>query len=59
MEKPSSQRRDMAFWILTEYGIADELKREFPNGNAIIREDYQRSFKAATRFGDTKAFLKR
>ena len=58
LEKPSGARRDMAFWILTESGLACELSEEFPNGNAILREDYQRSFKAKTRWQDTKSFLK-
>lgn len=58
-EKPSSQKRDMAYWILTESGLADEFAREFPNGNLILREDYQRSFKAVTRYRDTQLFLKK
>ena len=27
-EKPSSQKRDMAYWILTESGLEDEFARE-------------------------------
>ena len=58
MQKPSRYRRDMAFWILTESGLNEEFAKEFPNGNLILREDYQRSFKAEIRFRDTKNFLK-
>ena len=54
----SSNRRDAAFFILTETDLADELSEHFPHGNLILREDYQRSFKAKTRFRDTKKFLK-
>ena len=54
----SSQRKDVAFFILTESGLADELAEHFPHGNLIFREDDQRSFKAKTRFEDTKIFLK-
>ena len=35
------------------------MKEDYPNGNLIYREDYQRSFKAKTRFQDTKDFLKK
>ena len=38
-KKPSSQRRDAAFFILTETGLADELSEDFPHGNLILRED--------------------
>ena len=57
-EKASPQRRDMAFYLLTETNLVDELKEAFPNGNMILREDYQKSFKKRVRFQDLKTFLK-
>ena len=48
----------MAFYILTETSLADELKADYPNGNIIYREDYQKSFKKAIRWKDTKAFFR-
>ena len=56
--EPKSQRRDMAFFFLTETGLADELRDDYPNGNIIYREDYQRSFKKEVRWQDTKKFLR-
>ena len=55
----SSQQRDMAFYILTETNLADELRADYPNGNIIYREDYQKSFKKEVRWADTKVFLKK
>ena len=49
----------MAFYILTETCLAEELKEDYPNGNIIYREDYQRSFKKGVRWADTKAFLRK
>ena len=57
--KHSSQQRDMAFYILTETSLADELRADYPNGNIIYREDYQKSFKKEVRWADTKVFLKK
>ena len=51
------QQRDVAFYILTETSLADELKADYPNGNLIYREDYQKSFKKGVRWADTKSFL--
>ena len=56
--KPSGERRDMAYFILTETDLLHQLKDDFPNGNLILREDYQRSFKKKVRWNDTKSFLK-
>ena len=56
--KPASRSRILHPNGKSETGVADELKDHFPDGNAILREDYQRSFKARTRFQDTKDFLK-
>ena len=59
LEKPSSQRRDMAFYLLTETSMKDDLIVDFPNGNLILREDYQKSFKKEVRVKDMKKFLQR
>ena len=48
----------MAYFLLTETGLADDLHEDFPNGNIIYREDYQKSFKKESRWRDTKEFLK-
>ena len=48
----------MAFYLLTETSLADELKQDYPNGNIIYREDYQKSFKKQVRWEDTKRFLR-
>ena len=34
------------------------LKEDFPNGNLILREDYQKSFKKFVRWNDNKSFLR-
>ena len=49
----------MAFYLLTETGLKDELKRDYPGSNVIYREDYQRSFKKRSRWEDTKKFLRK
>ena len=54
LEKPSSQRRDMAFYLLTETSMKDDLIVDFPNGNLILREDYKKSFKKEVRVKDLK-----
>ena len=56
--KPSKDRRDMAYFLLTETDLPHQLKADYPNGNLILREDYQKSFKKRVRWNDTKAFLK-
>ena len=33
------------------------LKEDFPNGNLILREDYQKSFKKRVRWNDTKSLM--
>ena len=48
----------MAYYLLTETSLKDELKGAFPNGNIILREDYQKSFKKKVRFRDIQIFLK-
>ena len=58
LKKPKSKRRDHAFWIVTESGVADEWGEDFPNGNLIFREDYQKSFKKESRYKDLQEFLK-
>ena len=58
-EKPKTHQRDVAFFILTETSLADELKADYPNGNLIYREDYQKSFKKGVRWSDTKRFLRK
>ena len=35
-----------------------QLKEDFPNGNLILREDYQKSFKKFVRWNDNKSFLR-
>ena len=52
------ERRDVAFWILTESGLEEDIAEDYPNGGIIYREDYQRSFKAKVRFADTKEWLR-
>ena len=44
-EKPTTHQRDVAFFILTETSLADELKADYPNENLIYRKDYQKPFK--------------
>ena len=58
LKKTKSARRDHAFWIITESGVADEWGEDFPNGNLIFREDYQKSFKKQSRYRDLQDFLK-
>ena len=48
----------MAFFLLTETDLGFQLKEDFPNGNLILREDYQKSFKKLVRWNDTKSFLR-
>ena len=48
----------MAYYLFTETSIPFELKDDYPDGNAIIREDYQRSFKKKARWEATKKFVK-
>ena len=57
-QKAKKDQRDMAFFLLTETSLPHELKEDYPHGNLILREDYQKSFKKAVRWRDTKAFLK-
>ena len=47
----------MAFYLLTETGVVEELREDYPNGNLILREDYQKSFKKQVRWEDTIKFL--
>ena len=42
----------------TETNLLHELKEDYPNGNMIFREDYQKSFKKEVRWTDIKSFLK-
>ena len=49
----------MVFFLLTETDLPYQLKEDYPNGNIILREDYQKSFKAETRWRDTKKFLRK
>ena len=48
----------MAYFLLTETGLGEQFKVDFPNGNLIFREDYQKSFKKQVRWADTKSFLR-
>ena len=48
----------MAFFLITETDLPSQWKNDYPNGNAIVREDYQKSFKKEVRWKDTKSFLK-
>ena len=36
-----------------------QLKEDYPNGDIILMEDYQKNFKAETRWRDTKKFLRK
>ena len=58
LKKTKSARPDHAFWIITESGVADEWGENFPNGNLIFREDYQKSCKKQSRYRDIQDFLK-
>ena len=42
----------------TETNLLHELKEDYPNGNMIFREDYQKSFKKEVRWKDIKSFLR-
>ena len=57
-QKPKKDQRDMAFFLLTETNLPHDLKEDYPNGNLILREDYQKSFKKEVRWRDIKSFLK-
>ena len=48
----------MAFFLLTETDLSSQLKEYFPNGNLILRVDYQKSFKKSVQWNDTKSFLR-
>ena len=48
----------MAFFLITETDLPSQWKNDYPNGNAIVREDYQKSFTKEVRWKDTKSFLK-
>ena len=48
----------MAYFLLTETDLPYQLKADYPNGNLILREDYQKSFKKRVRWNDIKSFLK-
>ena len=49
---------DLAQTIRFQKGFKPPTKAELSNGNLILREDYQRSFKKLLRWKDTKPFLK-
>ena len=38
--------------------LAEQIKQDFPNGNLILGEGYQISFKAKVRWKDTKKLLR-
>ena len=42
----------------TEVNLPHELKEDYPNGNMILREDYQKAFKKEVRWTDIKSFLR-
>ena len=42
----------------TETNLMHELKEDYPNGNMIFREDYQRSLQKEVRWKDTQSFLR-
>ena len=44
--------------VIAVVNLADAFSEHFPHGNLILREDYQRSFKAKTRFQDTRTLFK-
>ena len=48
----------MAFVLVTETSLPHELKEYYPNGNLILREDNQKSFKKEVRWKDIKSFLR-
>ena len=49
----------MVFFLLTETDLPYQLKEDHPNGSIILREDYQKGFKAETRWTDTKKFIRK
>ena len=49
---------DMAFFLLTETDLGFQMKKYFPNGNFILREDHQKSFEKLVRWSDTNSFLR-
>ena len=55
---PHDLKEDMAFFLLTETNLPHDFKEDYPNGNLILREDYQKSFKKEVRWNDIKSFLK-
>ena len=44
--------------IPTETNVPHELKEDYPNGNMILHEDYQKSSKKEVRWKDIKSFLR-
>ena len=42
----------------TETNLLHELEEDYPNGNMIFREDYQKSFKKEVRWKDIKSCLR-
>ena len=38
--------------------LPPELKEDYPNGNMILREDYQKAFKKEVRWMNIKSFLR-
>ena len=48
----------MAYFLLTETDLPSQLIADYPNGNIIYREDYQKSFKKEVRWQNTKQFLR-
>ena len=48
----------MAFFLLIEKSLPHELKEDYPHGNLILLEEYQKAFKKEVRWKDIKAFLK-
>ena len=57
-QKAKKDQCDMAFFLLIETSLPHELKEDYPHGNLILREDYQKSFKVKVRWKDINAFLK-
>ena len=47
----------MAFFLLTETDLSHQLKEDYPNGNLILRKDYQTLFKKLVHWEDTKSYL--
>ena len=55
---PHDLKEDMAFFLLTETNLPHDFKEDYPNGNLILREDYQNLFKKEVRWNDIKLYLK-